>query len=122
MDLAAIKPIEKEHNITHPATGEPTGLILNIACVHDERVKSSVREANDWALSIGNEMTKVQEEEYDNRLAAAYIVGCRFEGDAVWNGKTPEFSKKLALEFTSSPVIKDQLRRETNKIRDFYKA
>ena len=122
MDLATIKPVEKEHNVIHPGTGEPTGLVLVLACVHDSRVKAGIREANDWALKIGKDITKEQEEEYDNRLAAAYVVDCRFEGDAVWNGKKPKFSRDLAVEFASHPVIKEQLARETRKIRDFYKA
>lgn len=122
MDLATIKPLEKQVEIKHPATGEPTGLILSVACLHDERVKSGIREANDWALKLGKDMTKAQEAEYDDRLAASYIVGCKFEGDAVWNGETPEYSKALALEFAGSAVIKEQLLKETRSIKDFYKA
>lgn len=122
MDLATIKPIEKEYEVKHPADDSPTGLVLVLACVHDERVKAGIREASDWALKLGKDMTRAQEEEYDNRMAAAYIVDCRFERDAVWNGKTPEYSKALALEIASNTAIKQQMLKETNKIKDFYKA
>lgn len=122
MDLATIKPIEKEYEVKHPADESPTGLVLVLACVHDDRVKAGIREASDWALKIGKDMTKAQEEEHDNRFASAYIVDFRFERDAVWNGKTPKFSREIAVEIASNPAIKQQLIRETSKIKDFYKA
>lgn len=122
MDLATIKPVEKEHNVIHPGTGEPTGLVLVLACVHDSRVKAGMREANDWALKIGKDITREHEEEYESRRMSSYIVGCRFEGDAEWNGAKPKFSRELALEFASHPLIFEQLSVETRKIRDFYKA
>lgn len=122
MDLSTIKPVEKEYEVKHPATDEPTGLVLVLACVHDDRVKSAIREANDKALKLGKEMSKADEEQYDNELAASYIVGCKFERDAVWNGQKPEFSRKLAIEIASNPAIKQQLLKETSKIKDFYKA
>lgn len=122
MDLANIKPVEKEYEVRHPATDEPTGLILTLACLHDERVKAGVREANDWLLAKGKEATKADEDEHDNRIAAAHIVDVRFERDAVWNGKKPKYSKALAIEIASNPAIKQQMIRETSNIRDFYKA
>jgi hypothetical protein len=122
MDLANIKPVEKEYEVVHPATDEPTGLVLTLACVHDERVKAGIREANDWLLKKGKDATKADEDEHDNRIAAAYIVDVRFERDAVWNGKTPAYSKSLALEIASNPAIKQQMIKETARIKDFYKA
>lgn len=122
MDLATIKPVEKEYEVKHPADDSPTGLVLTLACTHDDRVKVALREANDWLLQKGKDATKADEEEHDNRFAAAYIIGVRFERDAVWNGKTPEFSRDLAIEIASNPAIKQQLIKETSRIRDFYKA
>ncbi len=122
MDLATIKPVEKEYEVKHPATDKPTGFILELACVHDERVRAGMREADDWALELGEKMTKAQEFEYDNRRASAYIVGCRFERDATWDGKTPKFSREFAVEIASNMAIKQQIIKETSKVKDFYKA
>lgn len=122
MDLATIKPVEKEYEVKHPADDSPTGLILTLACVHDDRVKAGIREANDWLLKKGKDATKADEDEHDNRFAAAYIVDCRFERDAVWNGKTPKYSRELAIEIASNTAIKQQLIKETSRIKDFYKA
>lgn len=121
MDLSSIKPIEKEFHVKHPATGEPVGLVLTLACAHDSRVKSAVRAINDEMLKAGQELTKEQEEEYEVALAAAYIVDLRWEGDATWNGKTPEYSAKLAREICANTAIRVQLFPEVNKIKDFYK-
>lgn len=122
MDLATIKPIEKELNIVHPGTGEKTGLILTIVCTQDSRYQDNVREVNDWALTIGKDVTKDHEREFKQRLDSAHIVGFRFEGDAVWNGETPKYSREIALEMAKQPVVREQLIIEANKIKDFYKA
>lgn len=122
MDLATIKPIEKELNIVHPATGEETGLILTIVCAQDSRYQENVRDVNDWALTIGKDVTKDHEREFRLRMESCHIVGFRFEGDAVWNGETPKYSRDVALEMIKQPVVRDQVWLEANKIKDFYKA
>ena len=123
MDIAQLKPIEIEHEVTHPGTGEGTGLFLQIACIHDSRVKSGIRAATDQNLADADEeKSPEKDEQYDNEVAAAYIVGFRFEGEATWNGETPEYSRKIAIEMASNPVIKQQLLNRARKIGDFYKA
>ena len=122
MDLASIKPIEKRYNVQHPATGEETGMILVLACAHDDRVKKAVRAVNDEILKAGKDMTPEQEKKLDDALAAAYIVGVEFTGDAVWNGKTPDYSDGLAREICAIPALKEQVLFEIRRTKDFYQA
>lgn len=122
MDLAAIQPIEKRHNVQNPATGEPTGMILVLACAHDDRVKKSIRAVNDEIIKTGKDMTDEQERKLDDALAASYVVGVEFEGDATWKGETPEYSPQLAKEICGIPALKEQVLYEVRRTKDFYKA
>lgn len=122
MDLAEIKPIEKRHDVRHPGTLEPTGMILVLACTHDEAVKRKVREVNDQIVKAGKDMSEDKERELDAALVAAYIVDVEFTGDATWKGETPKYSDKLAREICSIQSLKEQVMQEVRSVRDFYKA
>lgn len=122
MDLSTIAPIEKRYNVQNPATGEDTGMILVLACTHDDRVKMAMRAVNDKIIAAGREMTEAQERDLDNEMAAAYVVGVEFEGDASWKGKTPDYSAALAKEIVSIPALKEQVLFEVRRTKDFYQA
>jgi len=134
MDLADIKPIEKRYNVEHPATGEETGMILTLACAHDERVKEAIRAVNDEILKAGKDMPEADQRRLDDAFAACYVVGLEFtdvvkevDGEevaekATWNGKTPKYSDKLAREICAIPAIKEQVLFEVRRTKDFYKA
>lgn len=122
MDLSTIAPIEKRYNVQHPKTGEETGMILVLACTHDDRVKKAMRAVNDRIIAAGREMSEAQERELDNEMAAGYIVGIEFTGDATWKGKTPDYSPALAKEICAIPALKEQLLFEVRRTKDFYTA
>lgn len=123
MDLSTIKPVEREYEIKHPGTGEGTGLILTLACTHDERVKAAIREANDHYLkSPGEKKSEKDLDAYDNAIAASYVVNLKFTGDAEWRGGKPKYSLDLAKDICSHDAFKEQVIREVKKVRDFYKA
>lgn len=123
MDLAQIKPVERQYEVKHPGTGEPTGLILTLACTHDARVKAAIRKANDHYLKhAGDKPSQDQLDAYDHALMAAHITGIEFTGEATWNGETPSYSDKLAREMCEVHAIKEQVVREVKKVKDFYKA
>lgn len=122
MDLSSIKPIEKRYNVQHPATGEGTGMILVLACTHDERVKRSMRAVNDEILKAGKDMSAAEQQKFDDALAAAYIVDVEFTGDAEWKGDKPKYSAELAKEICSLPALKEQVLFEVRRTKDFYQA
>lgn len=123
MDLSTIKPVERQYEVKHPATGEATGLVLTLACTHDDRVKAAIREANDHYLkNTGEKASEKELDAYDNAIAASYVIDVEFTGDANWKGKTPKFSQSLAHEMCEVHTIKEQVIREVKKVKDFYKA
>lgn len=122
MDLANIKPIEKRYNIQNPADGEDTGMILILACTHDERVKRAMRAVNDEIIKAGKDATEQEQQRLDDAIAATYIVGVEFEADAKWKGGTPEYSETLAKEICAIPALKEQILFEVRRTRDFYQA
>ena len=122
MDLADIKPIEKRYNVQHPGTGEETGMILVLACTHDERVKRAMRAVNDEILKGGKDLSESEQQKLDDAFAACYIVDVEFTGDATWNGKTPKYSESLAKEICAIPALKEQVLFEVRRVKDFYQA
>jgi hypothetical protein len=123
MDLSTIKPVERAYEVTHPYTGKPTGLVLTLACTHDERVKTAIRAANDHYLkTAGDKPSQKDLDDYDHSLMAAHITKIEFTGDANWKGKTPAYSNDLARELCEVHVIKEQVVKEVKKVKDFYKA
>ena len=122
MDLSTIAPIEKEYDLQHPRTGEATGLILTLACGHDDRVQKAQRENNDAMLLKGKDATDKDAEEYEIGRWAAYIVGVKFTGDANWKGETPEYSVKLAKDICAKAAFREQVMFEVRRTKDFYTA
>ena len=122
MDLASIKPIEKRYNVQHPATGEETGMILVLACTHDERVKRAMRAVNDKILESGKDLSESEQQKLDDAFAACYVVDVEFTGDATWSGKTPKYSEALAKEICAIPALKEQVLFEVRRVKDFYQA
>ena len=120
MDLANIAPIERKLNLKNPADGTETGMVLTIACIHDDRVKKATRETNDEILKLGNDITDAKLAKLDDQLAASCIFDIEFTGDACWHGKTPKFSKALAVEVCSIPSLKEQVLAEFRRTQDFY--
>ncbi len=120
MDLAKIKPIEAKLNLRNPANNKETGMILTIACSHDDRVKKATREINDKLLSLGKDITEEQLSALDNEMAAACIFDVEFTGDSCWEGERPKFSKSLAIEICSIQSLKEQVLAKFRSTQDFY--
>lgn len=120
MDLANIEPIESKLDLLNPSNGEKTGMILTIACSHDDRVKKATRQINDKLLSIGKDITEEQLSALDNEMAAACIFDVEFTGDSCWNKQKPKFSKALAIDICSKPSLKEQVLAKFRSTQDFY--
>ena len=122
MDLASLTPIEKRFNVKHPRTGEPTGMILTLGCMHSPKIRAAVRKINDQIIRHGADMDPAKEVELDAALVAAHITDIEFEGEANWHGKKPAYTPELAREVCSLQAIKDQVVKEVQSVRDFYPA
>ena len=122
MDLANIAPIERKLNLKNPANGQETGMVLTIACIHDDRVKAANRAINDEILKLGKDITDEQLAKLDDKLAASCIFDVEFTGDSCWKNDKPKFSQSLAVEICSIPSLKEQVLAEFRRTQDFYKV
>jgi len=122
MDLSQIKPIEKHYNVQNPADGKPTGMILTLACSHDDRVMKAQRAANDMIIEKGKDATDKDAEDYDIARWSSHIVNVEFEGDANWRGEKPKYSEDLAKDICSVIALREQVAFEVRRTKDFYQA
>ena len=129
MDLSKVgAPTDREIELINPVDGELTGLFLTIAVSHDARVQKNVRALRDKYIveaakaSKGKAAKADTESQEDRIFAAAHIVGCRWTGDATWNGETPDYSIELAYGLANQPFWRTQIVTEAYDVKAFYSA
>lgn len=100
MDLSGIKAGIRTIDIKHPATGEKTGLSLDLVSLEDDRVKAINRKYQNKAMRGSVTLEDLEEQRLE--VIAATIIGWKWEGEAKWGGEKPAYSAAKALEVIKS--------------------
>ena len=112
MDFADFKSGSAPLNIVNPATGKPTGLVLDMLYVRDE---SPMQAHKDYAARIakaksqGDEQSIIDalEKERDIVCLARSITGWDWGGNTL-NGEVPEFSEKNVKKLLENSEVAEQ--------------
>lgn len=119
-DLTSAQESGTEIQITHPGTGEPLGIVMQVSGPDSKRQKAAtsliIGERADLRL---RKITAARLEDESNRIAAASIISWSgvFEG-----GKEIEYSPSAALGLlTRYPFIRDQVTSYSNDRANFLK-
>jgi hypothetical protein len=107
-DLTAAQEAGTEVQITHPGTGEPLGIVMQVAGPDSKRQKAAtsmiISERTELRL---RKISGSRLEEEANRVAAASIISW---SGVIENGKEIEYSPSVALGLlTRYPFIREQI-------------
>lgn len=100
MDLSDISAHSRTLEIKHPATGNPTGLVLELVPMEDDRVKAVRRKYQNKAMRGGLSVEDLEEQTFE--LLAAAIIGWTWNGDLTWNGEKPKYSTAKVIDVLKS--------------------
>lgn len=138
MDLAKLKPSERQVEIVSPGTKEPIGIRVSIVHIGDDRLKKLKRHFADerYRLESKGKMFKAEmAENNENELVFAAMTGWEWynptgmKGDEGYdadrmphfNGEQPQFNKKNVMEiFEALPWLRSQLATEMGDDEAFF--
>lgn len=111
MDLSTLAPSTVPLEIRNPATGKPTGLVLNLLSADSDPVKKVKRQLLNKALARRNRKANADEIEESNLdLLVAAVESWEWKGDAAWKGgKKPDFKADVVREVVATPWIRSQI-------------
>lgn len=131
MDISEIKAGPREYEMTHPGTGKPLGIHIQLLPLHHPEVKKVEREIRNEVLKIrqrGKALTAHEVEDNERRLIGSAVAGWRWEADPardieqpLWKGEIPEFNASNVKSFIRVEWVKEQLDGELGDIADFFK-
>lgn len=124
MDLSTLAPSTVPLEIRNPATGKPTGLVLNLLSADSEPVKKVKRQLLNKALARRNRKATADEVEESNLdLLVAAIESWEWKGDTTWKGgKKPEFKPDAVREVVSTSWIRSQIEEAKEDETAFFAA
>jgi hypothetical protein len=125
MDISSIKPIESAPVvITHPASGAPIGLTVNIRHTSDPKVQAVRRKHTDDLLKQGrNKLTAEKADELGLQVLVAAIVSFEWAEEASFNGEQPQATEANVRKlFKAAPWIKDQVNDALGDESAFFRA
>lgn len=112
MDLNTVTPNTNRLEIRHPATSEPTGLVVIIKPDSHPDVKAFKRRAYNDNYRKGKSPTAEKIEANGLDLLAAAIEGWEWNGEATWNGEKPSFTPQVARAVMKE---KDWIRKQIDE-------
>jgi len=119
MDLSAIKPHSVELPIKHPATGQATGLVLEVVSEYDDRVKAAERVGRQTIMAAGSTTPELVDDLYRSRMAA-HVIGWRWDGEANWGGDKLKFTPENVARVLSNDMVREQLAQAVEKRAAFF--
>ncbi len=119
-DLTSTQEAGTEVHILHPGTGEPLGIVMQVAGPDSKRQKSAtaliIAERAELRL---RKITGARLEDESNRIAAASIISW---SGVMEDGKSIEYSPSVALGLlTRYPFIREQISSYANDRANFLK-
>lgn len=124
-NIAELESGNRWYDVTHPKTGEPIGLKIELRPMDSEEMKKVTRDLQaDGLRNRGRPVTPEKVERNRVVLLTAAIADMKFEGDANWNGKT-EFNSALVREILTDKKrtwLRDQIEREVNDESAFFQS
>ncbi|QFI65793.1 hypothetical protein [Sinorhizobium alkalisoli] len=111
MDLLSLSPNTITVDLTHPATGAPLGVSVELRSLESDEVKAVERQLKNKALK-GGRNTVTAEKIDDNTIAllAAAIVSWTFSGDANLGGdKKPACTDANKRKLLAVPALAKQI-------------
>lgn len=119
-DLTASQEVGTEVKITHPGSGEPLGIVMQVAGPDSKRQKAAT------SLIIGErselrlrKITHARLEDETNRIAAASIISW---SGVIENGQEVTYSPSVALGLLMRyPFIREQIASYANDRANFLK-
>ncbi|GGO89016.1 hypothetical protein GCM10011348_45780 [Marinobacterium nitratireducens] len=120
MDLSNLKPTTSELAIKDPATDQPTGLVIELRYVNDDKYEQHSYERV-MAEAEGGEAPSYSQ--YKRRRIdqiAGACVGWRWEGDASFGGEKLEFGTENLRKVLAVNEIRDQVEKRLNDKKRFF--
>lgn len=126
-DISSIKAHDREVELTHPATEEGLGWFFQLRSPYSKEMRDAEKEIQNQRLNaMRRGKSNINADVLANhreKIILAGVSGWRFEGDASFEGDTPEFSKAKLREIVRNPDhawIRDFLDRELGSQEDFF--
>jgi hypothetical protein len=123
MDISTIAPVGRPIEIKHPATHQPTGLVLHLLPFTDPKVKAVQRKITNARLNRRNQkLTAEQIEANSIEIAMAAVSGWEWKGDASFNGQKLAFDRDNLRTVLSVDWIRSQVDEELGDESGFFEA
>lgn len=124
MDLSTIKTSTLKVEISHPASGEPTGLVVECLPRSAPEVKKVVRIFIDKATRrrSSKPLTASEIEERSIEILAVRIVGLDWGGTSSWKGKKLERTDENVRELLAQDWFKAQVEEAIGDEAGFFES
>jgi hypothetical protein len=122
MDIEEIQRTTVDLEITHPVSGEPTGLVLTLRSLSDPEIRRMAEaslEKQRAAARRQKQFTVRQEIAEDIRIKAACVTAINW-GDASLAGEKPELSLEVAEKLLAKDFIYKQVTQQLLQDEDFF--
>lgn len=122
-DLSTIQPVARKIAITHPASGDETGLVLHLQSMSSPEVKAVQRRTMEQALKQGRRKVDLEKAEQNRiELLATAVIGWDWNGDASWGGEKLTFTKANVRKVLGASWLRDQIDAELGDEAAFFRG
>lgn len=122
MDIASITAAARTVDITHPATGEPIGLKVELLPDSDDKVQTAKRKWLNERLQRNKKLTVEAAEAHSINVIEAAVTGWKWEGDLTFHGEKPTFTPgALRKVLKELPWVKAQIDTELGDEAAFFR-
>ena len=124
MDLNAIKAIDREVELRHPATDEGLGMFFSLRSPHSDEVRKAERSwLNKRLAKRKQNLTAESLEAAAEAKIESAVSGWRFESEVTIDGEQPEFSPSALRALIRDHVwIRQFLDEELGDFGSFFEA
>lgn len=122
MDIATITPSARTVEITHPGTGEPIGLKVELLPDSDDKVQAARRKWLNERMQRNKKITVEAAEAHQLNVIEAAVSGWAWGGDLTFHGEKPAFSPAVLRKVLKElPWVKSQLDSELGDEAAFFR-